>query len=145
MDLLTLFSREVLSFSLSFFLKEEDVCGSQTTFRRLFFSFFFSKTKSFASKTSEKRKCPPVSYIHTYFLSRVFLPPTLFFSFLAAAGASQGRSLPFLFCFFFTQKNEGETFLVPAEKKRLEETKEQKQKTNLPRARFERSRSDRIV
>ena len=26
-----------LSFSLSFFLKKEDVCGSQTTFRRLFF------------------------------------------------------------------------------------------------------------
>ena len=78
-----------------------------------FFSFFFSKTKSFASKTSEKRKCPPVSYRSTYFLSRVFLPPTLFFSFLAASGASQGRSLPFLFFFFFCRRTK-ETFLVPA-------------------------------
>ena len=110
----------------------------------VFFFFFFSKTKSFASKTSEKRKCPPVSYIHTYFLSRVFLP-TLFFSFLAAAGASQGRSLPFLFCFFLPRRTKERHFWSPQKKKRLEETKEQKQKTNLPRARFERSRSDRIV
>ena len=129
MDLLTLFSREVLSFSLSFFLKEEDVCGSQTTFRRLFFSFFFSKTKSFASKTSEKRKCPPVSYIHTYFLSRVFLPPTLFFSFLAAAGASQGRSLPFLFCFFLHRRTKERHFWSPQKKKG---SKKQKSKNKKP-------------
>ena len=39
-----------LSFSLSFFLKE-DVCGSQTTFRRLFFflAFFKDKVVYFAS------------------------------------------------------------------------------------------------
>ena len=129
MDLLTLFSREVLSFSLSFFLKEEDVCGSQTTFRRLFFSFFFSKTKSFASKTSEKRKCPPVSYIHTYFLSRVFLPPTLFFSFLAAAGASQGRSLPFFVLFFFCRRTKERHFWSPQKKKG---SKKQKSKNKKP-------------
>ena len=113
--------------------------------RRFVVFFFFRRHSCFASKTSEKRKCPPVSYRSTYFLSRVFLPPTLFFSFLAAAGASQGRSLPFLFCFFFFAEERRRHFWSPHKKKRLEEIKEQKQKTNLPRARFERSRSDRIV
>ena len=85
---------------------------------------------------------PPVSYVFS--LARFFTPNSLFFFF--GGGGGQPGAVSAIFCFvFFLQKNEGETFLVPAEKKRLEETKEQKQKTNLPRARFERSRSDRIV
>ena len=56
--LLTLFLREVLFFSLVF-LKEEDVCGSQTTFRRLFFFFFFFEDTSCLPPT--RRLMPPVS------------------------------------------------------------------------------------
>ncbi len=105
----------------------------------VFFFFFFFRRHSFASKTSEKRKCPFV-----FSLARFFTPNSLFFFFGGGGGQPGAVSAIFVFVFFL-QKNEGETFLVPAEKKRLEETKEQKQKTNLPRARFERSRSDRIV
>ena len=106
----------------------------------VFFFFFFRRHSCFASnKTSEKRKCPPVSYRSTYFLSRVFLPPTLFFSFLAAAGASQGRSLPFLF--FFLQKNEGDIF-GPRIKKKARRNKRAKTK-NQSSSRAVREKSQR--
>ena len=78
--------------------------------RFVVFFFFFEDTVVLPpTRRLRKESAPPCR--STYFLSRVFLPPTLFFSFLAAAGASQGRSLPFLF--FFCRRTK-ETFLVPA-------------------------------
>ena len=111
--------------------------GAQTTFRRLFF-FFFSKTKSFASKTFEKRKSP-VSYVFS--LAR-FFPPTFFFSFFGGGGGQPG-AVSAIFCFvFFLQKNEGETFLVPAEKKKARRNKRAKTK-NQSSSRAVREKSQR--
>ena len=104
-----------------------------------FFSFFFSKTKSFASKTSEKRKCPPVSYVFS--LARFFTPNSLFFFF--GGGGGQPGAVSAIFCFvFFLQKNEGETFLVPAEKKKARRNKRAKTK-NQSSSRAVREKSQR--
>ena len=91
-----------------------------------FFFFFFEDTVVLPpTRRLRKESAPPCR--STYFLSRVFLPPTLFFSFLEAAGASQGRSLPFLF-FFFCRRTK-ETFLVPALKKKARRNKRAKTKS----------------
>ena len=84
-----------------------------------FFLFFFSKTKRFASKDClRKESAPPLC--RTYFLSR----------FWRRRGPARG-ALPFLFCFFFAEKNEGETFFFgPRIKKKG--SKKQKSKNKKP-------------
>ena len=133
-----------LSFSLSFFLKKEDVCGSQTTFRRLFFfSRLFRRQKSlFCLLTTSlwEKKALPIYFI----ISRV----SLFFYFLAA-----GRPIiyyirmPF-FLFLRGRTKEGDIFgRRPHKKKGCPKKEKHKSKNKKPisLARFVRSRSDRIV
>ena len=92
-----------LSFSLSFFLKKEDVCGSQTTFRRLFFfSRLFQRQSSlFCLLTTSlwrEKKALPVYFI----ISRV----SLFFLFFWRRG---GLCMPF-FLFLRGRTKEGDIF-----------------------------------